>query len=100
MPYEGRFLDSDRIHERIDIGGEVLQRVAALWLIRLPVPALGERESMVLGREQGEHPAEGEPRIGVAVEEKDRFPSSIAAFGVVEANTRREGRRCGELDAV
>ena len=73
---DGRFFDPDRVHERIDIGGEVLRRVAAFGLVRVPVSALGEREGVVGGREQGEHPAEGEPGIGVAVEEDDGFPSS------------------------
>jgi hypothetical protein len=45
---KGSFFDSDRFHERIDIGSEVLGRVAALWLIRVPVSALGEREGVIL----------------------------------------------------
>jgi hypothetical protein len=85
MTDEGSFFDADRVHEGIYIGGEVVGRVAAFGLISVPVPALGEREGVVGGREQGEHPTEGEPRVGVPVQEDDRFPCSIASlFGVVE----------------
>ena len=58
---EGRLFDPESIHERIDVCGEVVQGVAAFGLIRVAVSALGEREGVVLGREQGQHAAEGEP---------------------------------------
>src|SRR5215212_1428443 len=90
MTDESRFVDPDRIHERIDIGGVVVCRVAALRLIRVPVPALVGGEGVVLEREQGEHLAERIPRIGVPVEKDDRFLPSVAPFGVVELHTRRE----------
>src|SRR5688572_16977249 len=61
--YDGRFFDSEHVHERIYVGGEVLRSVATLGLVRVPVPALGEGDGVVLGGEQGEHPAEGEPRV-------------------------------------
>ena len=54
------------------------------------MPALVEREGAVLGREQGEHPAEGEPRVGVPMEEDNSFSYSIASFSVMEPRTRRE----------
>ena len=38
------------------------------------MPALVGCEGVVLGREQGEHPAVGEPRVDVRVEEDDGFP--------------------------
>jgi len=51
MTDEGHFLDPDRIHKRIYVGGEVVQRVAAFGLIRVSVSALGEREGVVDRRE-------------------------------------------------
>src|SRR3712207_9358246 len=48
---------------------------------------------MVLRREQGEHPAEGEPRIRVALEEDDGFACWVAPFGIVEPRARCELRR-------
>ena len=92
VTHEGRLLGPDLIHERGDVGCEVIYRVAALRLIRVPVPALIERKGMVFWREQRQHPAEGAPRVGVRVEEDDRFPLSIASFGVVKRHARRELR--------
>jgi hypothetical protein len=63
------------------------------------VPALVRREGVVGRREQGENPAEGEPRIYVRVEEDNRFPRSVAPFGIVQPRARREAPR-GELHAV
>src|SRR5215211_6135582 len=94
-----RSLDPECVHERIHVGGEVVNRVAAFGLLRVPVPALGEREGMVLGREQWEHPAEGEPGIGVPVQKDDGFPCSVALLGIVERQVRREARR-GELHPI
>src|SRR5918998_5585639 len=90
---EGSFFDPDRVHKRIDIGGEVLGCVAALGLVRISVPALGEREGMVLRGEQGEHPAEGEPGVRVPVEHDDGFSCQVALFGVVQTWSRQEGCR-------
>ena len=46
---DGRSLDAKRVHERIDICSVVVNRVTAFWLVRVPVPALAERESVILG---------------------------------------------------
>jgi hypothetical protein len=54
------------------------------------------REGVVRGREQAEHPAVGEPRIDVGMEEDGGFPRSVTTFGVVERHVRREGDR-GEV---
>src|SRR3712207_112184 len=93
MTNEGRFFDPDRVHERLDVGGEVVERVAAFGPLGLSVSVLVGHEGMVLRREQGEYPAEGEPRIAVPVEEDHRFTCWVALFGVVQPRTRREARR-------
>jgi hypothetical protein len=63
------------------------------------VSALGEREGVVLRSESGEHPAEGEPRIGVPVEEDDGFSVWVPLVSVVERHTRGEAHR-GQLQFV
>jgi hypothetical protein len=56
---EGGFFDADRIHERIDVGGEVVEGVAAFGLIRVPMSALGEREA---SGPTGPHPLRPGPK--------------------------------------
>jgi hypothetical protein len=73
MSGEGSFIDAKRVHERIDVSGEVVHRVAALRPLRVPMAALIWREDMIFRRAQGEHPTEGEPRVGPPVEEDDGF---------------------------
>jgi hypothetical protein len=45
---------------------------------------VGGREGARHSMEQGHHRAEGEPRIGVAVQEDYGFPCWVALFGIVE----------------
>src|SRR5918994_1674501 len=60
------------------------------------MPALVGREGVVGGGEEGEHPPVGEPRVGVSVEEDDRFTRWITSLGVVQPRARREAD-CSEL---
>jgi hypothetical protein len=48
MTDEGGRGDPDRVHERGGVGGEVVDRIAALRPLRVPVPALVWREGVVL----------------------------------------------------
>src|SRR5215217_4907230 len=99
MPDEGCLLYPYRVHEGVDISGEVVGRVATSGFIRLPVPALVRCEGVVLVGDQGEHPTKPVPRVGVRMEKDDRFPLSIAPLGVAQPQTRREADR-GDLQIV
>jgi hypothetical protein len=82
-------IDFERIEKSHDIIGEIRYPVAGLRAIRLSIAALIDGEQSEVRRQERQHAAEGEPRIRPSMEEQDRFPPMISAFGIVEAKPRR-----------
>jgi hypothetical protein len=57
------------------------------------VATLAEGVGAVVGRQQRQQAAEGEPGVGAAVQEQDRLPVQVALGGVVDL--RAAGEVCG-----
>jgi hypothetical protein len=90
---QGGALGPDGVQEGHQVGGEVLDGVAAVGPLGVAVAALVDGVGAVAGGQQGQHPAVGEPGVGVGGEEDDRLPARVALLGVVDP--RAAGKPCG-----
>jgi hypothetical protein len=84
---QGGALRPDDVQEGRHVGGEVLDGVAAGRALGVAVAALVQRVGVVVGGQQGQDPAVGEPRVGVGGQEDDRLPARVALLGVVDQRT-------------
>jgi hypothetical protein len=84
--------DPDGVQEGHHVDGEVIDGVAAVRPLGVAVAALVQRVGVVAHRQQGQDPAPGEPRVGVAGQEDDRLPARVALLGVVDPRTAAKMR--------
>jgi hypothetical protein len=79
----GCLVDPDGVQEGHDIGDQVGDLVAAVGALGVAVAALVEGVGVVGSGQQRQEAAEGEPGVGVAVQEDDRLAVRVALLGVV-----------------
>ena len=98
---QGRALDPDGVQEGLDVGGEVVDGVTAVGALGVAVATLVQGKGAVAVGQQGQEPTEGEPGVGVAVQEHDRLPARVALLGVVDLGAAgKSGGRKPELRNV
>ena len=71
-PHQHCGRDAHRIHERLDIGGEVGKGVSRRGLISAAVTALVHRHGIDSARQQRQQPVEGTPRLTPRVQQHNR----------------------------
>jgi hypothetical protein len=82
----------DGVQEGHHVGGEILHGVAAVRPLGVAMAALVHGEGVVARGQQGQDPAEREPRVGVGGQEDDRLPALVALLGIVEPRTAGKAR--------
>jgi hypothetical protein len=90
---QGGALNSGGVQEGHSVGGEIVDGVAAAGSFGVAVAALVQGKGMEAGREQRQHPAVGEPGVGVGGQEQDRLAVRVALLGVVHL---RAGGQAGD----
>ena len=61
-------------------------------MLGVAVATLVQGVSVVAGGQQGQHPAVGEPRVGIGGQEHDRLPARVALLGVVDLGAAGQAR--------
>jgi hypothetical protein len=94
--------DPEGIEEQDHVGGEVLDVIAAIRLVRVTMAALRHTDDVRLGRKAVEHGLIRAPRVGRPREQKQRRIGGVTLALERQPQTRgeRDARHGGTLSGV